>query len=79
MHAISVPSRLVNAGSQVIGVFTACILMVSGALAADFIPLGELPGGDDGSVARGVSADGNVVVGYSSGEAFRWTRAGGHG
>src|SRR6266511_2244185 len=33
---------------------------------ADFIPLGDLPGGEFNSVALGVSADGHVVVGQSS-------------
>jgi probable HAF family extracellular repeat protein len=41
--------------------------------------LGTLPGGNH-SEARGVSADGSVVVGYSNsangGRAFRWTSAG---
>src|SRR5262245_39823194 len=41
-----------------------------------FVPLGELPGGNYCSTARGVSADGSVVVGYgmtnAGSEAFRW-------
>lgn len=41
------------------------------------IGLGDLPGGRFSSVARGVSADGSVVVGFgvseSGNEAFRWT------
>src|SRR5262245_36142821 len=44
---------------------------------ADFLPLGDLPGGLFLSRASGVSADGSIVVGESvstSGfEAFRWT------
>jgi len=46
------------------------------------VDLGFLPGGNV-SEARGVNADGTVVVGFgtaagiSSGEAFRWTQAGG--
>jgi probable HAF family extracellular repeat protein len=48
---------------------------------ADFISLGDLPGGQSFSVALGVSADGHVVVGQSSSalgfEAFRWTQVGG--
>jgi probable HAF family extracellular repeat protein len=44
---------------------------------ADFIGLGDLPGGQFNSVAVSVSADGHVVVGQSSStsgfEAFRWT------
>jgi probable HAF family extracellular repeat protein len=60
----------------------AVLLGVPGGRAgADFIPLGDLPGGAFSSQARGVSADGSVVVGNSisaSGlEAFRWTAAGG--
>lgn len=39
--------------------------------------LGDLPGGDDYSAARGVSGDGSIIVGESSGEngieAFIWT------
>jgi MYXO-CTERM domain-containing protein len=70
-------------------VFTTIALFVlAGAVstasaAASLTPLGNLPGGD-ASVARAVSADGSVVVGYSSFaggangiEAFRWTRGGG--
>jgi probable HAF family extracellular repeat protein len=47
------------------------------------VGLGDFPGGDCLSVAYGTSADGNVIVGVSSGgsnhrqEAFRWTRASG--
>lgn len=51
------------------------------AVAADFKPLGDLPGGapNRGGEARAVSADGSVVVGGSQSaagypEAFRWTR-----
>ncbi len=51
----------------------------------NFIPLGDLPGGDISSTATGVSDNGSVVVGFSgvtdqgggSREAFRWTSAGG--
>jgi len=55
--------------------------------AASLTPLGDLPGGDFVSDARGVSGDGSVVVGLSSSEdsqnsplgyeAFRWTAGGG--
>jgi probable HAF family extracellular repeat protein len=46
-----------------------------------FTPLGFLPAADF-SIARGISADGSVIVGWSSSasgteEAFRWTNAGG--
>jgi len=44
--------------------------------AASLTPLGHLPGGAD-SDANGVSADGSVVVGRSSFQAFRWTSDGG--
>jgi probable HAF family extracellular repeat protein len=52
-----------------------------GAARADFISLGDLPGGTFFSQAGGVSGDGSIVVGISSsqpsgfGEAFRWTLA----
>jgi len=43
--------------------------------------LGDLPGGSLKSIARGVSADGSVIVGQGNTaagpEAFRWTAAGG--
>ena len=46
-----------------------------------FMGLGDLPGGNFNSEARGVSADGSVVVGIgcsaSGTEAFRWTQGGG--
>jgi probable HAF family extracellular repeat protein len=45
--------------------------------AASLTPLGDLPGGSFQSYARGVSADGSVVVGESRSapgtEAFRWS------
>lgn len=45
--------------------------------AAGMVGLGALPG-DGYSIAHGVSADGNTVVGTSGGrEAFRWTTAAG--
>ena len=44
--------------------------------ASGFVTLGSLPGSDT-SVARGVSADGSVVVGGSGSEPFRWTSASG--
>ncbi len=48
---------------------------------ATFQGLGDLPGGTVESMARGVSADGSVVVGFSYSElgmeAFRWTQEGG--
>ena len=49
--------------------------------AAEFTPLGDLTGGGFTSYATGVSDDGTVVVGRSTGasgyEATRWTQAGG--
>jgi probable HAF family extracellular repeat protein len=45
------------------------------AFSAYFINLGDLPDGDFGSSALGISADGNVVVGVgNSQKAFRWTK-----
>ncbi len=35
-----------------------------------------LPGGDGSGIARGVSANGSVIVGASKGEAVRWTNGG---
>lgn len=62
---------------RAIVVCTAGILLVSGAQAAEFIPLGDLPGGDFFGTASDVSDDGGVVVGNSNvidggDEAFRW-------
>src|SRR5215467_5142666 len=58
-----------------------CLAGGQGRAWADFIPLGDLPGGMFLSRASGASADGSVVVGTSLGpseeEAFRWTAAGG--
>lgn len=58
-----------------------CTLLMSAVSAAQFIPLGDLPGADFSSAANDVSNDGTVVVGSSSSnvsveneaEAFRWT------
>jgi len=54
-----------------------CLAGGQGRAWANFIPLGDLPGGLFLSRASGVSADGSVVVGSSvsasSLEAFRWT------
>ena len=54
-------------------------MLLSATQAAEFIPLGDLPGGEFGSGATGVSDDGTVVVGNGSpasgGGAFRWTAA----
>ena len=59
-------------------------ITVAADLAVSFQGLGDLPGGSTASFARGVSSDGNVVVGvgnYNNGfggeEAFRWTSAAG--
>jgi hypothetical protein len=40
--------------------------------AMSFTPLGFLPGGSR-SVANAISNDGTIVVGATSGSAFRWT------
>jgi len=58
------------------------LALATAATAAVFYPLGDLPGGDFYSQARGVSGDGTTVVGSSSSanssrEAFYWTAAGG--
>jgi probable HAF family extracellular repeat protein len=55
---------------------TCFLLAALSATAATFTPLGFIPLGSDGkSFARGVSADGSVVVGYGTPrrEAYRWT------
>ena len=66
---------------QAIVACTAGILLLSGAQAADLMPLGDLPGGDFRSRAHGVSADGSVVVGWGSSAsgqtAFVWTQGDG--
>lgn len=63
-----------------------CAILISSACAQEpvFIGLGDLPGGDFGSWAYDVSADGSVVTGSSiirfpflRKEAFRWTRSSG--
>ena len=64
-------------------IFVLSILTASSTTtkAATFTGLGDLPGGDFTSYARGISADGSTVVGYSKSasgfEAFRWTLDGG--
>jgi probable HAF family extracellular repeat protein len=56
-------------------VLTGCLAL--SASAASFQGLGDLPGGTFFSIARAVSANSNVVVGYSTSasgtETFRWT------
>lgn len=58
---------------------TLTILAAVPLSAATFTPIGDLPGGTFFSQTRGVSNDGAVVVGFSSGasgtEAFRWTQS----
>jgi len=70
------------ANNSIFRAVSACavgILLLSGTQAAEFKPLGDLPGGGFGSGATGVSDDGTVVVGNGSpasgGGAFRWTAA----
>ena len=71
-------------------IFLVLIFCFSSESKAQIIGLGDLPGGDVFSAANGVSANGSVVVGVSSGinglddfggrsgrEAFRWTSSGG--
>lgn len=59
--------------------FTMTALLAKAEL--QFFPLGDLPGGVTNSAAYGVSADGQVVVGYASTAAgpvaFQWTEGGG--
>jgi probable HAF family extracellular repeat protein len=66
---------------RTVGVATLLFFVGLGQAFADFIPLRDLPGGIFYSDARGVSADGMVVVGQSNSafgfETFRWTAAGG--
>ncbi len=64
------------------GLFVLLLVAAPARTQADeFIDVGDLPGGSFFSIAKGVSADGSVVVGDSSGvngtEAFRWTQTGG--
>src|SRR5207253_3601904 len=64
-------------------IFTAFFLFAAAQHAsAEFIPLGDLPGGAFFSRAQGVSADGSAVVGASASDsglfdAFRWIRPAG--
>lgn len=69
--------------SQSVRMWTALILTIGFGASASaqhgyFKGLGDLPGGNFGSVAEAVSADGSVVVGRSfsakGDEAFRWTK-----
>ncbi len=57
------------------------VMLIGPATAAEFFPLGDLPGGKFHSYATGVSDGGSAVVGYSEysadgidREAFRWTQ-----
>ncbi|MCP9472622.1 MAG: hypothetical protein NNA30_07820, partial [Nitrospira sp.] len=64
--------------TSVMGLSGVLLLATVSVQAAEFIPLGHLPGGVD-NVPYGVSADGAVVVGRSGStlghQAFRWTKA----
>jgi len=83
--------RMLNAGQRVVAVMALLcgvsgVWMLSGcggegasappSVGASLRWLGTLPGGSE-SRAYGVSTDGRVVVGVSSGRAFRWTASGG--
>ena len=61
------------------GLLVGLILLSARLGAAEFIPLGDLPGGNFDSSAQGVSDDGTVVAGYGAadtgGKPFRWTAA----
>lgn len=58
----------------------AAVPVVTGE-AAEFIPLGDLPGGESYSLAIDLSADGSTVLGQSADEAgnqiYRWSEASG--
>ena len=60
---------------KITGVIATALLLSPSVYAASFTPLGDLSGGYFNSHANGISSDGSVVVGYSSGtsgtEAFR--------
>ena len=75
MKKSSVRTSILTVVSMIICMF----LNTNQVDAATFMGIGDLPGGDFLSSARGISADGTVVVGdshSSSGcEAFRWTEA----
>jgi probable HAF family extracellular repeat protein len=69
--------------TTVFAAIAACA-MAAAAQTAQFIPLGDLPGGAFRSSATAISHDGLAIVGYSDGEAqennvmpFLWTEAGG--
>lgn len=66
-------SVIVGRGSSPTGTFESFRWTVAGGM----VGLGDLAGGDFNGDARGVSADGNIVVGWSDSanghEAFRWT------
>jgi probable HAF family extracellular repeat protein len=73
----SAPHRMKTSSVIALSVY---LLLGFKSSAASFLPLGDLPGGNFFSIATGVSADGQVVTGYSSStesgtsyEAFRWT------
>jgi len=68
-----------NSKLSLFSIFICIFVLTNPAESAYFKGLGDLAGGDYMSTARGISADGTVVVGgfYSSSgyEAFRWTEA----
>ena len=65
-----------NSIFRALSVCTVGILLLSGTQAAEFIPLGDLPGGEFNSNATGIADDGTTVVGSGDieidHEAFRW-------
>ena len=58
-------SKAMGAVAQGVYACAASILLMSGAQAAEFIPLGDLAGGGFGSNASRISDDGSVLVGQS--------------
>ncbi len=83
MRSISAPTNFLKKLGTATATGTVLWALQGGmASAASFQGLGDLPGGNFGSIAFGVSADGSTVVGYSNSangsvEAFRWTQSGG--
>ena len=71
-HAVSGDGSVVVGGSKSGSQVEAFRWTETGGM----VGLGMLPGASD-SWARGVSADGSVIVGYSGVKAFLWTEAGG--
>lgn len=81
MYSTAMHTNAIRLAIRLAGRIIGLVLFSTLASAADFTPLGDLPGGapNRGGAARAVSGDGSVVVGGSESaagytEAFRWTR-----